>query len=428
MSTIPDEKALPKSSKEKEEALRSEKPWKTFFEQAELVGKLLNEVFPAYLKKCRWFGGKSKKIKQMDIQHLMTFPVEDSVAFFVILEAIYVGTFSETYFLPLSWVAEAEELDNKALIAPCWLENKPGYLADALYVPACRKALMENLLRQKQVQVGKGVLHFERGKVLDSFPKDEAIQSVMLKAEQSNTSIIYNDRYFLKIYRHLFRETNPDYETTRFLTETAGFSNTPAYAGSITWKRPDLPDISIGLMQEKVENEGDAFTYFLPRIRQYFEKVRDRKIKFEELERIPPYTPRSIRELDPEIVDLVGYENLKSIEKLAQRTAEMHVAISSDKSNYLFMPIIFNEDYVVWLKNRLIYQFDRRQELAERSLETLEGLAREYAEAFLERKEEIINRILNFDESMLISKRIRIHGDYHLGQVLKQGDDFLFSI
>jgi maltose alpha-D-glucosyltransferase/alpha-amylase len=178
-------------------------------------------------------------------------------------------------------------------------------------------------------------------------------------------------------------------------------------------------------MQEKVANEGDAWVYFKAKVGDFFSKIVEKPSLTKSLQKVALYKPLDIRDLEPELVDLIGYESLKSVKMLAQRTAEMHIAISSHRSNYTFLPITFNEDYVVWLKNRLIYQFDRRLDLIEKTIDALDGLSREYAETFLERKEDIINTILSFDESKLISKRIRIHGDYHLGQVLKQGDDFI---
>jgi maltose alpha-D-glucosyltransferase/alpha-amylase len=401
--------------------------WQTFFEDKELIHSLLSKVFPAYLQRCRWFSGKSKKIKQLRVQYLLSLPFMDTQAYLMIVEANYIAAYSESYFLPLYFTDddETKKTDRKALIANIEVAGKPGILLDAIYDEDFRLALFQFMVAQEKVDVGDGVLCFNRGSVLADYNTTDAIKSVVLKVDQSNTSVIYDDKFFFKIYRNLFREVNPDVEITRFLTENAGFKHSPAYAGSFTWKREDSPDISLGLMQQKVENEGDAWHYVNAKVKAYFEKVRELRHDLQDLEKVPLYKPLSIRDIDPEMVDLIGYEMLKSIEKLALRTAEMHIAISSDRSNYTFMPASFNEDYAVWLKNRLIYQLDRRIDLAEKNMDELEGLGLEYARTFLEKKEEIINIILNFNESKMMGKRIRIHGDYHLGQVLKRGDDFV---
>lgn len=401
--------------------------WTKIWEDTAFVQTLLQKVFPVYLPKCRWFGGKSKKLKQCKVQYTLQFPFEDTLAYLLVLETNYVAASSESYFLPLFFTTEedAKKIDKKALIGAVNIAGKAGHLIDAIYDEGFRKAIFFHILEHKKINASEGALVFERGNVLDSYKQDKDFESKVLKVDQSNTSVIFEDRFFFKIYRNLFREKNPDVEITRFLTENANFEHSPKYAGSLTWKREGFPDVSLGLMQEKVENDGDAWHYFNGRVKSYFEKIHQLRHDIKEIKKVELYNPLSIRDIEPEMLDLIGYETLKNVEKLAQRTAEMHVSISSDRSNYTFLPITFNEDYSVWLKNKLILQLERRTDLVEKNLESLEGLGLEYAKTFLDKKEDIMNIIQTFDESKLIGKRIRIHGDYHLGQVLRTGDDFV---
>jgi|GEM_PF-110222 len=401
--------------------------WENFWEDNALVQTLLTRTLPAYLPKCRWFGGKSKKLKQFKTQYVLTFPFQNTQAYFLILEANYVAASSESYFLPLSFVQEEDtkKLDKKAVITPISIAGKAGHLIDAIYDEDFREAVFLHMVAQKKINTNDGALVFEKGEVLENLPQHSPINSQVLKVDQSNTSVIFEDRFFFKIYRKLFREKNPDVEITRFLTENAGFKHSPRYAGSLTWKRDGFPDVSLGLMQEKVDNDGEAWGYFHGRVKSYFDKIQQLRHDLKELKKVDLYKPLSIRDVEPEMLDLIGYETLKNAEKLAQRTAEMHVSISSDRNNYTFMPITFNEDYSVWLKNKLILQMERRTDLVEKNIDSLDGLSLEYAKTFLEREEEIMNIIQTFDESKLIGKRIRIHGDYHLGQVLRAGEDFV---
>jgi maltose alpha-D-glucosyltransferase/alpha-amylase len=401
--------------------------WAQFWDDSAVVQTLLARVLPTYLPKCRWFGGKSKKLKQYKVQYTLPFPFGGSLAYLIVLDVSYVSASSESYFLPLYFSQEEDikKLDKKAVITPLTIAGKAGHLIDAIYDDDFREAIFTHILGQKKIHSEDGTLSFERGNVLDGYKTTSSFESKVLKVDQSNTSVIFEDRFFFKIYRKLFREQNPDVEITRFLTENGGFEHSPRYAGSLTWKREGFPDVSLGLMQEKVENDGDAWAYFHARVKSYFEKVQQLRHDIKEIKKVELYKPLSIRDIEPEMLDLIGYETLKSVEKLAQRTAEMHVSISSDRSNYTFLPITFNEDYSVWLKNKLILQLERRAELVEKNIDSLEGLALEYAKIFLEREEDIMNIIQTFDESKMIGKRIRIHGDYHLGQVLRTGDDFV---
>jgi trehalose synthase-fused probable maltokinase len=102
----------------------------------------------------------------------------------------------------------------------------------------------------------------------------------------------------------------------------------------------------------------------------------------------------------------------------------MHIALGSDIHETAFTPITYNGDYSVWLKNRLTYQFQNRLNILENNLHKLDGLALELANQFLDNKKGIRKVFLDFDWTQMKSERIRIHGDYNLGQVLVNGDDF----
>ena len=109
---------------------------------------------------------------------------------------------------------------------------------------------------------------------------------------------------------------------------------------------------------------------------------------------------------------------------MAQRTAEMHIALGSEFEDTGFTPAHFNSDYEVWLKNRLIYMFQNRINTVENNIHRLEGKTLKLAQEFLERKNEIRKRFINFDWTRLKGERLRVHGDFHLGQILVKGDDF----
>ena len=131
-----------------------------------------------------------------------------------------------------------------------------------------------------------------------------------------------------------------------------------------------------------------------------------------------------INEVCPEIIDWVGLNLLAKIRQLAVRTAEMHIVLGSEFEDTAFTPNHFNGDYEVWLKNRLLYQFQNRLNIIENQMHKLDGMALDLAREFLEKKTLIRKRITNFDWTKLKGERIRVHGDYHLGQILVTSDDF----
>lgn len=177
-------------------------------------------------------------------------------------------------------------------------------------------------------------------------------------------------------------------------------------------------------MQQKIEHQTDGWPYMLNKMKGFFDTLEEEDVNLEQLHSPSIYKPTKHANLPENMLYLLGDELLNAVEKLAIRTAEMHVALASGKMERSFVPVNFNADYSVWLKNRLNIQFDNRYLLVEQNLQKLSGLALQYAERFLEQKNRIKNYILDFDEIELISQRIRIHGDYHLGQVLIGNEDF----
>ena len=102
----------------------------------------------------------------------------------------------------------------------------------------------------------------------------------------------------------------------------------------------------------------------------------------------------------------------------------MHIALGSEFEETAFTPAHYNGDYTVWLKNKMLYQFQNRLNIVENNIHKLEGLALTLANEFLDKKNSIRKRFVAFDWTKLKGERIRVHGDYHLGQVLVKDNDF----
>jgi maltose alpha-D-glucosyltransferase/alpha-amylase len=160
-------------------------------------------------------------------------------------------------------------------------------------------------------------------------------------------------------------------------------------------------------------------------VKDYFRRIEQKSIDPEKLDKVPLYKPMRVEALPDPYTDLIGLETLEMVRKLARRTAEMHLALFWDKTDLAFSPAQYSEDYKVWLLNRLMYILDHRITTMENVMDKFSPQAKQFAVEFLDRKVEIKNRILNFDEKRLNSARIRIHGDYHLGQVIRSGDDWI---
>jgi maltose alpha-D-glucosyltransferase/alpha-amylase len=209
-----------------------------------------------------------------------------------------------------------------------------------------------------------------------------------------------------------------------FLSEKKEFKNTPAYKGSINIIDSDNAYITIALMQEMVPNQGDAWEYMLDELHKIFSNLEYKNIDVNSLPTTELYERLSINDVPAQIIDWVGLNLFLKIQTIAKRTAEMHIILGSEFEDTAFTPTRFNGDYTVWLKNRLLYQFQNRLNTIENNLHKLDGLALDLAKEFLNNKNIIRKRFVNFDWTKLKGERIRVHGDYHLGQILVKDDDF----
>ncbi len=392
--------------------------WSELFENPQFVQELCEDVLEPYIVTKRWYGGKASTLKYIELLDYFKIADGDDLFYGLVLEVNFREAFVQNYFIPIALV-ENHDFSQEEIITRVQLNNVHGVLVDATLLESFRKQIFEKILEGAKTKY-KG-LEFRRGR---GCKDSEYISSRFLGAEQSNTSIIFNDKYILKIFRRIFTDQNPDYEINKYLTDKGVFKNTPKYSGSITLRFSDKNVITLALMQRLVPNQGDAWEYFLEQLKSIFKKLSEIHPDVTKIEPIEMFDKIDLSVIPDEIMKYCPMSFFKDIEQLAFRTAQMHVALGLERINTQFTPQIYSNDYSVWLKNRLIYQFENRVNLVENNLHKLDGYRLELAQEFLDRKKEIRKRLLDFDESKLKGERIRIHGDYHLGQVLVDQGDF----
>lgn len=392
--------------------------WKDAFEDEEFLSAFTNEILERYIPEKRWYAGKSSSLKYIEISDYFDMHSDKNHYFGILIEVHFKESFFQNYFLPIAFMS-GDELDTKTFISAASFDGVDGFLVDALHIEEYRRLLFENIMNQSS---GYTSVQFHKSLKVDFEPYKS---SKFLGAEQSNTSIVYNGKFILKIFRRIYISTNPDYEISRFLTEVSEFKNTPKYAGSINLNVGEENDtITLGLMQDFIPNQGDAWKFFLNEIDEIFTAIKTKSVDLESIDDVVLYKKIKHKDLPDSLLKWVGSDFFTQIEQLAKRTAEMHVALGSDIRDTAFVPDKFNGDYEVWLKNRLIYQFQNRLNTIENNFHKLSGESLEMAQEFLSRKKEIRRRFLDFNWTKLKSERIRIHGDYHLGQVLVKDEDF----
>ncbi|MBN1384795.1 MAG: putative maltokinase [Elusimicrobia bacterium] len=382
-------------------------------------------LLPAYIKKCRWFGGKARKIKQVDIIESFTIGKGSSAPQILFLNVQYDCGTPETYLLPVGFVSgkkagEIIRISRKnpaAVIAHVNYNGKQGIFYDAVYNRKFRENLFLMVVNKSGVKGKKGWITGVSGKSGIFFKRKKHIykKSEVLKAEHSNTGILYGGKLFLKLYRRLDEGLNPDPEILRFLTEKAHYKNSPVFTGTIEYGRMGSSVVSIGMMHVFVFGKGDAWTYTLNAAEKYFRELLLRKKQTHNKLKLSS-------SVSPHMPGLIGHTYLKMLAILGRRTAELHLALSTDLKNPDFAPEPFSISYQqsVFRSMRILTQrafnFLRKNIPADLRKDTA---------GILNNEKNIINRYKVLIKKKIQTARIRVHGDYHLGQVLYMGDDFV---
>jgi len=403
--------------------------WEKVFNNYNEKRTFERKVLPTFMKKCRWFGGKARVINKIAIHKMIPLKVEGSTHYLTLIEVHYVQRLPELYFLPMTFILADNILDKveytaQSVICRAEIQGKSGFILDSSYDKSFRDFLIVNMDKKTRVKDDEGVLEFNSSVFNKINVSADTVDSKILKAEQSNTSIIYNDQYFFKFYRKIEKEINPDLEIVRFLSEHTSFTHSPRYAGSIEFKDEEGKTIVFGLLQEKVENQGEAWGMATDSVGRFFERVI-LKAKKEKLPKLNNNSSIKFEEAPEIIQEFIGRGFYERVVRLGQRTAEMHLALASDQSTPAFAPESFNANYQRSLYSSFRKLVRDRFSLLENSLPKLDADTKELAKKVLAMEKDVLECMSEIYKFKITSVKTRIHGDYHLGQVLFTGKDFV---
>ena len=390
---------------------------------------LLTAALPAYIAKQRWFGAKSRTIRSARIAS--TTPIDDTSTIAVV-ELTYDDATTDLYQLPLAIASkqQAATLQTSSANAIIAALDNATVLVDATAIPAFRSALLNKIINASEPDTTSDLVA-TRSSALD--PKRLMdVPSTLGSAEQSNTSILYDSIAILKLFRHLRVGENPDVEITQFLTDVAHFTHTPAYLGAI---HRSSDNTTLAFLQTFAPNQGDGWAWTLNELDHFYTTVAS----------LPAPTPTTASSAKapappaPEILQHAG-TYLTAAKLIGRRTAELHLALATPAGAFspdvatAFSAEPTTAEDLAQDRERI----DRQATTALNALQaaiqnpesTLSPETIELATALLTHRESLLARIklLNGDPA-LFGQRIRIHGDYHLGQLLriqtKTQSDFL---
>ncbi|MGH7629772.1 MAG: putative maltokinase, partial [Gemmatimonadales bacterium] len=376
-------------------------------------GRLEALILPRFLATQRWFGGKTRQITGTSIVDWG--PLSASEAVVALVQVAYEGGEADQYVLPLA-MAFGEAADRVVAATPgsvlcaVTVRERVGVCHDALVNETASAALLACIDGDATLPTRHGLLRGVAGRTFTAVrgSGDATLQPRQAAGEQSNTSVIYGDRFILKLFRRHQTGINPDCEVDRFLTEQARFDHVPPFAGSIEYHARDRETATIAMLQGLVASEGDGWTGALEELQRYYEAC----------------APKPIPDKPPDAREYVGIY-LDAAAVLGRRTAELHLALASGTRDPAFAPEPLTPDDLAHLATGLHDRAARAFDLMKDQLPRLPDEAVEEAGLVLRRRREFLARLRGLEGSEIGGLRIRIHGDYHLGQVLRMKGDYV---
>ncbi|CAF0966971.1 unnamed protein product [Didymodactylos carnosus] len=327
--------------------------WKDIVEDKQILEKLQNEIFPNYMTKMRWFGGKGRGLKsiQMIDYAIIHFTALDD-GYLLLLEVSFDDNTLDIYHLPIAFsqmgvCSVLRKNCSQSIISLINIDNEEGFLYDALYDHRSQQALITNLANNCRIKQKNGELVFISTPDLKSYVlKQLNSRSKTSIIEESNTSIIYDKHSFLKIYRKVDRDINSDVEMNQFLNEETTFKHIPRYIGSIQYKF-DKETIVLGMMQEYIPNISDGWVYILGQLNDFSRNVLSLEdIASVNIELKGSLTnPLVYEEISEDLKKLFDKSTSELINLLGHRTGQMHHALSSNNQLFSFNPEEYSPDY-----------------------------------------------------------------------------------
>jgi maltose alpha-D-glucosyltransferase / alpha-amylase len=429
----------------------------------------LESLLPEYLASHRWFGGRTRTVQTARIAEAIAIPYNDSYAQMIALHVDYIQGSSQTYLLFLACTTGDHALQlltetPQPVIARLRSQSNDdvAVLFDAIADKQFLTALLDAMAQKQRYKNAVGELVALSTKLFaERSGGNLHFDAALLKGIHNNTSIVYGDvsgsgvvaqnRLILKLFQKVEEGIQPDLEVRRFLDEQQRFAFIPSIAGTLEYHRPSAEPMTVGILQEFIQDTRSAWDYTVDNLRDYFELVVMHPSDINDA----PMPSGSLLELLTEIetetrtnrteapavffplpscpVTLSASQipackaintYLANIQILGQRTAELHLALASAPEQPAFTPEPFTSLY-----QRSIYQYSRNLSghvflLLKNRLSALPPGTQALAHQVLKQHDACLQRFQLVLNHKITALRTRYHGDYHLGQVLYTGKDF----
>ena len=410
----------------------------------------LQNWLPNYLRTRTWFAGINRQVEAAMILETVPILVSDGSAHIALVQVEYSEGDAETYVLPIAFTGETEgrfvrEEKSRQVVARVRLTrsdsaSETGVLYDPVEDSAFDCVLLDAILRHRRFKRGGGeirAINYSRSHQpspptikIDSGPQpakhDGSAEAApaLFRGKQRHSSIVFRDRYVLKLYRRIEEGLHPEVEAGLFLTEKAHFQHCARIAGSLEYRRGWGEPMTIGVLHEYLPHQEDGWRYCRDALDLYFDRARVRPERPADLP--VPRTPSAV--LGGLVVPSLDHEMigpaLEAMRALGNCVAELHLALASQDDDPAFAPEPFSTLYQRSLYQSLRSQIRRTFMALRRRLDVFPDASRRDVNRLLTSEDTLLSRVRKICDGPISCQRVRIHGGLDLREVLYDGRDF----
>jgi maltose alpha-D-glucosyltransferase / alpha-amylase len=364
---------------------------------------LEHDVLPGFLPERRWFADKAAY--SIKTACAAAVPIEHDHSHFL-AAIVDVNDGASRYFLPLTirWIRYTDiDRGPASVLAAVRRGPREGVLLDATAEHDFIAAMLAKIHAGETISTDAGQLEFRPTTPFTAEPLPEIEHVEPIAREQSNSSVIVDNKYVVKVLRRITAGIHPEVEVGRFLADVAHFQNAPQLLGSVELKEGDSRS-ALAVVNAFVENQGDAWSVTAAALDRLIDEHR-------------------VLAAETQLESVEHASMLQRMRQIGRRTAEMHLAFASSDEDPAFRPEPVTADDVAHWTHNLAVRTQNAFGLLERLRHDLTPHAAGLAQRLLDNCETVLGYIESGKQTAFGGLKIRHHGDFHLGQVLIAKDD-----
>ncbi|MBB5035800.1 putative maltokinase [Prosthecobacter dejongeii] len=372
-----------------------------------LTQKLAQDILPRYLSQCRWFGGKARALQKVEIIQDTLFP--GTSVHILGVEITFQEGPPEHYLMPLCVRSPGEPREETTSsphrLLGQWSDGTR--LEDALHTPEFQAALFRGLIGHTPLAAPLSLTLESPVQAPTADLTLAALQARVLSGEQSNTSLSYADRWLIKFFRKFEFGIHPEVELTQHLTRH--HFQVPPFLSALNLQAQGQSGVA-AMLTHYTPHENDGWTFTLKAVRQVLDQVRQTR-------------QTHSAEREAAVIGRSSYPSRAA--QLGQLTARMHIALAADSLHADFKPQPFTHHDGQILSQDMQAKATRVLQELHQQYHQLPESAQALAREILDGQDHLLHAYEKLQQADIQCSRIRVHGDFHLGQTLNTGQDFV---